>query len=95
MYVYLLQFGKYMREERFKHRDIDRFDSSVPIYMACDYTADKEDFVHRMKPGKPFLPFYERYGSRGRSQRTSRYLDGQGQIMKFLTHYDLQPIRHI
>ena len=41
MYVYLLQFGKYMCEERFKHRDIDRFGSCVPIWLACDYTTDK------------------------------------------------------
>lgn len=41
MYVYLLQFGKYISEERFKHRDIDRFGSCTPIYLTCDYTTDK------------------------------------------------------
>ena len=33
MYAYFLQFGKYMREERFKHRDIDRFGSCVLLNL--------------------------------------------------------------
>lgn len=41
MYAYFLQFGKYMREERFKHRDIDRFGSCVPIELACTYKTSK------------------------------------------------------
>ena len=41
MYVYFLQFGKYMREERFKHRDIDRFGSCVPIELECIYKTNR------------------------------------------------------
>ena len=41
MYAYFLQFGKYMREERFKHRDIDRFGSCIPIELACTYKTSK------------------------------------------------------
>lgn len=41
MYVYFLQFGKYMREERFKHCDIDRFGSCVPIELECIYKTNR------------------------------------------------------
>lgn len=62
MYVYLLQFGKHMREERFKHRDIDRFDSSVPIYMTCDYTADKGTSFNGWNQGSLFYHFMKGMG---------------------------------